>query len=42
MRVGSRFSGQPNQFELADKSANRVIEAAKDLKPIEAIQELNQ
>lgn len=42
MRVGSRFSGQPNQFELADKLAYRVIEAAKDHKPIEAIQELNQ
>lgn len=40
MRVGARFSGQPNQFELADKLANRVIEAVKDLKPIEAIQEL--
>lgn len=40
MRVGSRFSGQPNQFELADKLANQVIEAVKDLKPIEAIKEL--
>ncbi|EKE22183.1 MAG: hypothetical protein ACD_7C00024G0002 [uncultured bacterium] len=42
MRVGPRFESQPNRFEKADKLATRVIEAVKDLKPIEAIQELKE
>lgn len=40
MRVGPRFENQPNRFKKSDKLAIRVIEAVKDLKPIEAIQEL--
>lgn len=40
MRVGPRFENQPNRFEKADELATRVIEAVKDLKPIEAIREL--
>lgn len=40
MRVGPRFEGQPDRFKKADELANRVIEAVKDLKPVEAIQEL--
>lgn len=40
MRVGPRFEGQPDRFEKADELAVRVIEAARDLKPVEAMQEL--
>lgn len=40
MRLGPRFESQPNRFEKADELAARVIEAVKDLKPIDAIREL--
>ncbi|EKE21789.1 MAG: hypothetical protein ACD_7C00126G0013 [uncultured bacterium] len=42
MRVGPRFENQPNRFKKADELATRVIEAVRDLKPIEAIQELKE
>ena len=40
MRVGPRFDSQPNHFEIADELAIRVIEAVRDHKPVEVIQEL--
>lgn len=42
MRVGPRYDSHPNRFEAADKLANRVIEAVKDLKPVDAIEELKK
>lgn len=42
MRVGPKFENHLNRFESADKLAIRVIEAVKDLKPVEAIQELQK
>ncbi|KKP68484.1 MAG: hypothetical protein UR66_C0005G0031 [Candidatus Moranbacteria bacterium GW2011_GWE1_35_17] len=42
MRVGPRFENQPNRFKKADELATRVIEAVRDLKSIEAIQELKE
>jgi hypothetical protein len=38
--VGPKFSSRLDQFERADAGAARVIAAVKDLKPVEAIQEL--
>ncbi len=40
MSVGPRFSNRPDQFERADRLAARVIAAIQDLKPVEAIREL--
>jgi hypothetical protein len=40
-RMGPKFEHLPNRLQLAEKTATRVIEAVKDLKPIEAIRELN-
>jgi hypothetical protein len=42
MRVGPRYDSHPNRFEAADKLAIRVIEAVRDLKPVEAIRELQK
>jgi hypothetical protein len=42
MRVGPRYDSHPNRLEAADALATRVIEAVKDLKPAEAIQELKK
>lgn len=42
MRVGPRYDSQPNRFEAADALATRVIEAARDLKPVDAIEELKK
>jgi thiamine kinase-like enzyme len=42
MRVGPRYESHPNRFEGADKLAARVITAVRELKPIEAIQELKK
>ncbi len=42
MTVGPRFEGRPDKFEDADVKARRVIAAVKDLKPVDAIQELIQ
>ena len=41
-RMGPKFESQPNRFEAADKLATRVIEAVRELKPVEAIQELEK
>jgi hypothetical protein len=40
MAVGPRFDSRPDKFEDADVKARRVITAVKDLKPVDAIQEL--
>ncbi len=40
--VGPRFSHFPDQFERADTLAARVITAIQDLKPVEAIHELQE
>lgn len=40
MSVGPKFSGRPDQFERADMAAASIIAAIKDLRPVEAIQEL--
>jgi len=42
MRVGPRYESHPNRLEAADKLAARVIEAVKDLKPVDAIEELKK
>ena len=42
MAAGPKFSNQPNQFERADALAERIIAAVKDLKPVEAIRELEK
>lgn len=42
MRVGPRYDNHPNRLEAADALATRVIEAVKDLRPVEAIQELEK
>ena len=41
-RLGPKFDGSPKRFETADRLAMRVIKAMKDLRPIEAIQELEK
>lgn len=41
-RVGPKFDSSPKRFEGADILATRVIEAVRDLKPVEAIQELEK
>lgn len=41
-RVSAKFNSHPNQADAADKLAIPVIEAIKDLKPIEAIGELEK
>ncbi|MFA6047512.1 MAG: oxidoreductase family protein [Parcubacteria group bacterium] len=41
-RLGQKFDSQPKRFETADRLATRVIEAVRDLKPIEAIEELKK
>jgi hypothetical protein len=38
--VGPRFDNRPDQMDNADIKASRVIAAVKDLKPVDAIQEL--
>ena len=40
MSVGPMFESRPNQFELASVLATRVIAAVKDLRPVDAINEL--
>ena len=40
MLVGPRFADRPDRFELADTLATRVISAVRDLKPMDAFQEL--
>ena len=40
MAVGPIFESRPDQFALADVLAQRVIAAVKDLRPVEAINEL--
>ena len=40
MSVGPMFQSRPDQFELADVLAARVIAAVKDLRPVDAINEL--
>ncbi len=40
MMIGKRFAHKENQMDDADIIANRVIHAVKELKPIEAIEEL--
>ncbi len=40
--VGPKFSNFPDQFERSDTLATRIIAAIKDLKPIEAIRELQE
>jgi hypothetical protein len=42
MRIGPRYEGQPNRFKAADELATRVIEAVKDLEPVDAIKELEK
>ena len=39
-RMGPKFDHLPNRLKEADKLVTRVTEAARDLKPVEAIQEL--
>ncbi len=39
-RVGPKFDSSPNRFKATDILVTRVIEAVRDLKPVEAIQEL--
>jgi hypothetical protein len=39
-RMGPKFDHMPNRFKESDKLVTRVIEAARDLKPVEAIHEL--
>jgi len=41
-RLGLKFNSHPNRFEAADTLATRVIEAVRDLKPVEAIEELEK
>ncbi|UCD10157.1 MAG: DUF1679 domain-containing protein [Dehalococcoidales bacterium] len=40
MAVGPRFESRPDKLEYADIMAKQVIAAVKDLKPVDAIQEL--
>lgn len=40
MAVGPRFDSRPDKLEYADNLAKQVIAAVKDLKPVDAIQEL--
>ena len=40
-RMGPKFEHLPNRLQVADKTVTRIIEAVKNLKPIEAIHELN-
>lgn len=40
MAIGPRFADRPDHIELADIFAQRVISAVKDLKPVEAMEEL--
>lgn len=40
--VGPKFSSRPDRFERADVSAARIIAAVQDLKPVEAIEELEK
>jgi hypothetical protein len=40
MAAGPKFSSRPDQFVRADRLAARVIAAVQDLRPVEAIQEL--
>jgi aminoglycoside phosphotransferase (APT) family kinase protein len=42
MRVGPRYDSYPNRFEAADELATRVIGAVRDLKPVDAIEELEK
>lgn len=42
MGVGPKFSSRPDQFERSDAGSARVIAAVKDLRPVEAIQELRE
>lgn len=42
MYVGPRFDNHPGRFEDADRMAERVIAAVQDLKPVEAIHELQE
>jgi hypothetical protein len=39
-RMGPKFENMPNRYEEAGRLAIRVIEAVKDLKPLEALREL--
>ena len=39
---GPLFGNNPNRFEAADKVTTRVIAAIRDLKPIDAILELDK
>jgi thiamine kinase-like enzyme len=41
-RMGPKFDSQPERFKSADKLATRVIEAVRDLKPVDAISELEK
>lgn len=40
--AGPKFDSLPNRFAIADERAIRVIEAVRDLRPVEAIQELQK
>jgi hypothetical protein len=42
MLVGPRFADRPDQLELADILAARVIPAVRDLNPVAAIRELGE
>jgi hypothetical protein len=41
-KIGPKFASKPDQLESADKLAAVVIEAVKDHKPVEAIEELRK
>lgn len=42
MMIGKRFSHKKNQLDMSDIIANRVINAVKQLRPVDAMIELLQ